>query len=170
ESHVDGRGSLTEIFRSEWPGTFHPLQWNYVRSEPNVLRGVHVHFRHHDYLVLVEGRMHLYLHDIRRDSETAERNCDVELVGDRLGGVATPPGVAHGFYFSEPAALIYSVSEYWNLDDELGCRWDSPGLNMRIGVSSPLLSPRDEKAGSFAEMVRAYAAHRARAPAAAETA
>jgi dTDP-4-dehydrorhamnose 3,5-epimerase len=48
----DRRGSLTEIFRQEWVNSVVPVQWNYVQSEANVLRGVHVHVNHIDYLVV----------------------------------------------------------------------------------------------------------------------
>ena len=162
ESHADPRGSFTEIFRAAWPGTFNPVQWNYVRSEPHVLRGIHVHVRHHDYLILVHGRMQLYLHDVRPESGTSGRSCQLELGGDRLRAVVIPPGVAHGFYYPEASAHIYSVSEYWDSEDELGCRWDSPGLGMRIPIVSPLLSPRDAEAGSFADVVRRFVLRRER--------
>jgi dTDP-4-dehydrorhamnose 3,5-epimerase len=170
QTHRDARGAFTEIFRAEWPGTLKPVQWNYVRSARNVLRGVHVHVRHHDYLILVDGRMRLYLHDVRPASETSGRACQVELSAERLRAVAIPPGVAHGFFFPEDSAHIYSVSEYWDLEDELGCRWDSEGLDMRIDTSSPLLSRRDAEAGSFAHMVRAFETRREHVLAAADSA
>jgi dTDP-4-dehydrorhamnose 3,5-epimerase len=167
-SHGDSRGAFTEIFRAEWPLAFNPVQWNYVRSGRQVLRGVHVHVRHRDYLTLVDGRMLLYLHDIRPWSDTVGRTCQLDLVGDRLQAVAIPPGVAHGFFFSAPSAHIYSVSEYWSPDDDLGCRWDSDGLDMRITVPSPLLSRRDREAGSFAAMVREFVRRSAPVPAVAD--
>jgi dTDP-4-dehydrorhamnose 3,5-epimerase len=166
-THGDSRGDFTEIFRAEWPAVPAPVQWNFVRSEANVLRGVHVHVRHHDYLTLVDGRMRLYLHDIRPWSDTAGRTCELDLVGDRLQAVAIPPGVAHGFFFPAPSAHVYSVSEYWRPDDDLACRWDSEGLAMRIDSAAPLLSRRDREAGSYAAMVREFV-RRASVPAVAD--
>lgn len=48
-THSDHRGALTEIFRKEWQTGIEPVQWNFVHSQPNVLRGVHVHVLHTDY-------------------------------------------------------------------------------------------------------------------------
>ena len=43
ESHVDDRGTFTELYRQEWATGVSPIQWNAVRSDGGVLRGVHVH-------------------------------------------------------------------------------------------------------------------------------
>ena len=60
-THSDERGALTEIFRKEWRTRIDPVQWNFVNSAPNVLRGVHVHVLHADYLVCTGGSMLLAL-------------------------------------------------------------------------------------------------------------
>ena len=59
--------------------------------------------------------------------------------------IVIPPGVGHAFYFPEPSIHIYSVTEYWDLADELGCRWDASGLDIDWGFDDPILSPRDEQ-------------------------
>ena len=46
----DDRGTFTELFRNSWSLDVQPAQWNVVRSVPTVLRGVHAHWRHADYL------------------------------------------------------------------------------------------------------------------------
>ena len=51
----DARGMLAEFFRADWPEAIAPVQWVTVVSAANVLRGVHVHVRHSDWLV-VSGR------------------------------------------------------------------------------------------------------------------
>ena len=55
-THRDERGWLTEIYRQKWPVGVQPCQWNATFSDANVLRGVHVHYKHTDYLVLLRGR------------------------------------------------------------------------------------------------------------------
>ena len=40
EPHADSRGVFTELFRETWDLPVTPAQWNVVRSEANVLRGV----------------------------------------------------------------------------------------------------------------------------------
>ena len=80
-THADYRGDLTELFRAEWHEWPAPVQWNFVRSDANVLRGVHAHPRHDDYLIVLHHRMVLGLKDLRRDSPTHDLEAMVELDG-----------------------------------------------------------------------------------------
>jgi dTDP-4-dehydrorhamnose 3,5-epimerase len=70
--------------------------------------------------------------------------------------VLIPPGVGHGFYFPVASSLIYSVTDYWDADDELGCRWDDPELHVEWQAADPLLSERDQRAGGLREMINEY--------------
>lgn len=76
----------------------------------------------------------------------------VELSGLRLHALTIPHGVAHGFFFHEPSLHVYSVSEYWDLADELGCRWDDPALGIPWPDDDPVISARDAELGSLAEL------------------
>lgn len=155
-THSDHRGALTEIFRKEWQTGIEPVQWNFVHSQPNVLRGVHVHVLHTDYLICVGGIMVLALVDVRPESPTHGLSTTVMLRGTHLQAISIPTGVAHGFYFPEPSSLIYSVSHYWNMADEIGCRWDDPVLDLNWQVTDPELSQRDRTAGSAADMIATF--------------
>ena len=62
---ADERGVFTELFRDSWSVEVKPAQWNGVRSVANVLRGVHAHWRHADYLALAVGRATIGLYDLR---------------------------------------------------------------------------------------------------------
>lgn len=154
KTHADQRGDLTELFRAEWQSGPAPVQWNFVRSKANVLRGVHVHPRHDDYLIVLQNRMILGLKDLRRDSPTHDLESLVELTGERLSVIHIPHGVAHGFYFPSDARYIYAVSSYWDLSDELRCRWDDPELGLNWPADSPILSDADEGAGTLSAMRR----------------
>lgn len=66
-----------------------------------------------------------------------------------------PVGVAHGFYFPEPACHVYAVSEYFDERDEFGCRWNETALGLVWPSEDPILSERDRAAGSYADMVAA---------------
>ena len=163
--HADERGVFAEIFRASWPTGVAPIQWNLVSSQAHVLRGVHLHVTHADYLMCIAGEMKLVLKDARPDSPTSGQ-VGVHTLGEHEPAAVTiPPGVAHGFYFAMPAKHIYSVSHYWNVDDELGCRWDDPALGVDWGVTDPILSPRDRDAGGYEAMVAAFVDKRARAEA-----
>lgn len=146
EPHVDERGRFTELYRVEWETGVAPIQWNAVRSEAGVLRGVHVHLRHDDYLTVPVGRASVGLRDLRRGSPTEGRSALVEVGDDRPASLVIPHGVAHGFYFHEPSLHVYAVTEYWDPSDELACRWDDPELEIPWPVRSARVSDRDAAA------------------------
>ncbi len=154
QERADARGALTEIFRASWRADLQPVQFNLLRSRPGALRGVHAHWKHEDYLVPIEGPMWLALKDIRPDSPTCGQVCELDLHGDQAVAVKVPPGVAHGFYFASEAMLIYGVSTYWDIADELACAWNDPelGFGWAAVKNPPLLSLRDSQAGTLAEM------------------
>jgi len=153
KTHADDRGELTEIFRHEWDPDLGLVQWNAVESRGGVLRGVHVHPKHDDYLVLLRGRLLLGLRDLRADAPTAGCATLVELAPDAAQVAVIPHGVAHGFYCPEPAFHVYAVSHYWSPADELGCRWDDPQLAIPWPPLAPRLSPRDEALPSFGALL-----------------
>jgi dTDP-4-dehydrorhamnose 3,5-epimerase len=160
---ADERGVFTELFRDSWSLEVEPTQWNAVSSVANVLRGVHAHWRHADYLTVVAGRATIGLYDLREGSSSEGCAATVELRADRPACLVVPPGVAHGFYFHEPSLHVYAVDHEWDAADELGCRWDEPGLGIDWPCEQPLLSPRDEALGSLSELRAAV--RRALAPA-----
>jgi dTDP-4-dehydrorhamnose 3,5-epimerase len=140
----DDRGCFTELFRNEWATGIEPIQWNMVSSNAGVLRGVHVHIRHADYLTVASGTAIVGLQDFRKSSPTFGHACTVTLSGQKPAALHIPVGVAHGFYFPEPSIHIYAVSEYWDDDDELGCHWRDPGLRIEWPFDNVHISHRDE--------------------------
>ena len=154
--HRDDRGTFVEAFRASWSTDIVPVQWNVVTSGAGVLRGVHVHRRHADYLTVLAGAMVLGLHDLRRGSPTEGRSAMLTIEAEEPRAVTIPPGVAHGFCFPVPSVHLYAVSHYWNKADELGCRYDDPDLGLDWPITEPMLSPRDAAAGTLAKMERAY--------------
>ena len=153
-AHSDERGTFTEIFRLEWGAGITPIQWNAVRSDAGVVRGVHVHLRHDDYLTVPIGRAAIGLRDLRRGSPTEGLAAVVELGADRPGALVIPHGVAHGFYFHEPSLHVYAVTEYWDPSDELSCHWADPDLEIPWPVQSARLSDRDAKSQPLRDLLR----------------
>lgn len=139
--HDDDRGRFTEIYRDEWVSDARPIQWNSVRSRPGVLRGVHVHRSHADVLTVVSGRLVLALVDLRAGRAT--HSSVIDLRADEPTLVTIPVGVAHGFWFPESSIHVYSVTEYFDPADELGCRWDDPGLGIPWAPGPVSISDRD---------------------------
>ena len=158
DAHDDERGRFAELYRREWHTGIDPVQWNVVRSAANVLRGVHLHVAHSDYLLVADGAMVLGLHDARDKSPTRGLSATIRLTADLRNTVFIPTGVAHGFYFPVPSIHLYATSHYWNVADELGCRWNDPELAIDWPCSAPMLSSRDQAAGSLAEALELYRA------------
>lgn len=153
KTYRDERGSLTEFFRTSWETGIDVVQWNYSESEARVLRGVHVHVRHTDYLIVLRGRASIGLRDLRRGSPTEGMAALIELRGTDLQALTIPPGVAHGFYFHEPSSTLCAVSEFWDLQDELGCHWADPALEIKWPEAAPVISARDAALLSMRELV-----------------
>jgi dTDP-4-dehydrorhamnose 3,5-epimerase len=142
-AHADARGTFTEVFRNEWGSGVEPVQWNLVASGPRVLRGVHVHQVHADYLLLAAGEARVGLHDLRGGSPTEGVSALLRLPASAPAALVIPPGVAHGFYFPVPSLHLYAVSHYWSTADELGCLFSDPELQIPWPDPDPVLSARD---------------------------
>lgn len=159
DRHDDDRGDFTEVFRAEWALLDTPVQWNVVRSDPGVLRGVHVHVRHDDYIMVIAGRGLFGLRDMRSETETPNAVAVVEISAERPATLVIPHGVAHGFLFRERSITFYAVTQYWTMADELGCRWDDPALEIPWPVTDARLSQRDATAPSFSDLCDQLAQH-----------
>jgi len=151
----DARGSFTEFYRAMWIDGPPSAQFNLVRSNPKTLRGIHVHVRHWDYLVVVQGVMHLCVGDLRTSSSTFGAWDAIVLDSSRPQAAVIPPGVAHGFYFPQSCTHLYGISEYWCPEEEMGCHWADPSLKLGWNVDAqPILSARDSSLGSLKNLLR----------------
>jgi dTDP-4-dehydrorhamnose 3,5-epimerase len=155
QPHQDERGSLTELFRTSWETGVDVVQWNYVETKAEVLRGVHLHLKHFDYLILLNGHATIGLRDLRHDSTTEGLSALIEMHGNDPHALTIPPGVAHGFYFHAPSLHIYGVSEFWDHNDELGCHWSDPALEICWPNAAPVISARDAALPSLGQLVQA---------------
>lgn len=148
----DERGAFAEIYRGEWTGGAPALQWNFIRSRSGVMRGVRVHRRHDDHLVVLDGFLLVGLRDLRRGSSTFGRTALVELRGSSLSLLEIPAGVAHGLYVAEASLFVIGVTRYHDPSDDIPCRWDDPALGIPWPFSTALVSPSDAAGLSFAEV------------------
>jgi len=152
-SHVDHRGEIVELFQEKWDTGITPVQWNLFSSEANVLRGMHVHLRHTDYLVMLSGSTLVGLRDLRAGSPTDGRAALFELrAGDGVA-LIVPPGVGHAFYCGHDARMLQGVSHYFDPDDEFGCHWADPGLGLDWPAIEPTLSDRDRNAPALRSLL-----------------
>ncbi|MDK3162001.1 dTDP-4-dehydrorhamnose 3,5-epimerase [Kamptonema cortianum] len=146
-SFADERGRFMETFRRDWfPWVnWDSMQANRSESKANVLRGLHYHHRQIDYWHVVSGVVRVGLADLRPTSPTYRATHTLEIGDNNNIGVFIPVGVAHGFYAVTNAVLTYLVNNYYDGSDENGVAWDDPDLGIDWGVSSPLLSQRDQR-------------------------
>ncbi len=142
----DSRGRFCESFRKEWfpQRSWQAMQSNRSESKAGVLRGLHYHFHQVDYWQLLKGTIEVGLVDLRRSSSTYLQTTVIELEGDSGLGIYIPPGVAHGFYCLAPAALLYTVDQYYDGEDEHGVIWNDTELALAWSTTKPLLSGRDQ--------------------------
>jgi dTDP-4-dehydrorhamnose 3,5-epimerase len=153
DTHLDDRGGLTELFRRSWGTGPIPAQWNVSVSRAGVLRGVHVHLRRTDYLVVVRGRGDIGLRDVRRGSPTEGLALLVELREDRPRALIIPPGVLHGFHFPVPSETVVGFSEEHEPEDDLACHWADPRIGIPWRSNRVVLSDRDRGAPPLSDLL-----------------
>ncbi len=152
----DPRGVFTEVFCDHWDLAITPSQWSVVNSMARVLRGMHLHVRHDEYIAVLSGRGCVGLHDLRPDSPTFRRHALIELSGEHQSCLVFPRGIVHGWYFFEPTIHLQGVSESYvsyQSDDNLTCLWSDPELGIAWPDPDPILSERARRAGSLAEFM-----------------
>jgi len=155
--HHDERGSFTEVFSTDRDHGLAPQQWSVVRSVPRSLRGMHHHVRHDECVSVVAGRMSVGLYDLRVDSETFGRSALYDLTGADPAHLCFPRGLVHGWVAHEATTHLQAVSETYasyGADDNNGCRWDDPELDLPWPVTPTVFSERSRSFGSLAELRR----------------
>lgn len=158
-NHPDERGSFAELWRDSWTaGLAAPfVQANLSRSRAGVLRGLHFHRRQTDVWVVLDGRAHVALVDLRPALSNAgddRPHYVTEVLGEGQS-VLIPPGVAHGFWALTDVSLLYLVTNEYDGTDEHGFAWNDPSAAISWPPGEPLLSARDVAAPSLAQAVSA---------------
>jgi dTDP-4-dehydrorhamnose 3,5-epimerase len=153
----DARGSFGELWRATSTAAFGAgslVQANLSRSNAGVVRGLHFHMRQKDLWVVLEGRAHVCLVDLReRLAGSAVPSKSVAEVFGPGDALLIPEGVAHGFWALEPVSLLYLVTNEYDGTDEHGFAWDDPEAVAEWPPGKPTLSARDAAAPSLAEAV-----------------
>ncbi|MEM9300546.1 MAG: dTDP-4-dehydrorhamnose 3,5-epimerase family protein [Pseudomonadota bacterium] len=156
DAHVDPRGAFTEVYADQWELPIVPEQWSIVRSTARVLRGMHVHWQHDEYFMVLAGRAMVGLHDIRPNSPTHGRGCLIDLRPETPSCLAFPRGILHGWYFPVPTLHLQGVSEAhssYHPHDNQGCHFGDPALDIPWPDQAPILSQRAAGFPSLAELL-----------------
>ena len=160
-AHVDERGSLRELWRTSWSvsgSNAHFVQANLSHSTAGVLRGMHFHLRQADLWVVLRGRAHVAVVDLRARLSGSRETPTLTMELAAGDAVFIPERVAHGFWALEDLDLLYLVTNEYDGTDELGFAWNDADAAVTWPGAAPLLSPRDQANQSLAEALQAAAA------------
>jgi dTDP-4-dehydrorhamnose 3,5-epimerase len=167
--HVDARGFFVETYQADRyrqhgvEGTF--VQDNHSRSVGGTLRGLHLQVRRpQGKLVRVtEGEVFDVAVDVRRGSPSFGRWVAVTLTADNFKQCYIPPGFAHGFcVLSAVAQLEYKCTDIYDAGGEVGIAWNDPALAIAWPIREPVLSARDQRHPTLAEVTAALPAFQRR--------
>lgn len=162
--HHDERGFFFEAYRADRyrdagiDVTF--VQANHSRSRQGTLRGLHWQDPPHAQAKLVRvvvGEVFDVAVDIRPGSPTFGRWVGVTVSAANFRQLFIPVGFAHGFaVLSDIAEVEYLCSDVYDARAERGLRWDDADLAIDWPIRSPIISDRDRRHPSFAELRRQF--------------
>lgn len=93
--------------------------------------------------------------DVRRGSPTFGRWVAAVLSAENFRQLWAPPGFAHGFsVLSEVAQVAYKCTDFYDPADEIGILYSDPALGIDWKVPEPVLSKKDAKYPTLAQVPR----------------
>ena len=131
------------------------VQDNHSRSSFGTLRGLHLQLAPMQGKLVraVQGEIFDVAVDVRLGSPTFGRWVGVRLSADNFRQIFIPGGFAHGFSVLTPTAEVqYKCTAVYTPSTEIGIAWNDPALGISWGVDEPILSARDQKHPTLAEM------------------
>ncbi|HEU4916034.1 MAG TPA: dTDP-4-dehydrorhamnose 3,5-epimerase [Acidimicrobiia bacterium] len=151
----DSRGFFIESFNQaaieDRVGDFRWVQDNHSRSRVGVIRGLHYQLppkAQGKLVMVIRGAIFDVAVDIRRTSPTFGNWTGVHLSDENHRQYWIPPGFAHGFVaLTDPADVVYKVTEYYSSEHDRAIRWDDPDIGIEWPVDvDPIISERDATA------------------------
>ena len=131
------------------------VQQNHSRSVRGTLRGVHFQTEPGQAKLIrcARGEILDVAVDLRRGSPTYGQ-WEAQVLDDvKHRQLFVPVGFGHGFaVLSDVADVVYQVSSYYDPATEAGIAWDDPDVGIEWGIDNPLLSERDQRAPTLAEI------------------
>jgi len=131
------------------------VQDNHSRSARGTLRGLHFQLppvAQVKLIRVIRGAIWDVAVDIRAGSPTFGQSVGVELSAENFRQFYIPVGFAHGFcVLSDEAEVLYKTSDFYSPVHEKGIAWNDPALNIAWPIAEPLLSARDQRAGTLAD-------------------
>ncbi len=132
------------------------VQDNHSHSNRHTLRGLHYQFGNHGQgklVYVVTGEIFDVAVDIRRGSPTFGKWVGVVLSAQNKHQLYVPEDFAHGFcVLSDTADVIYKCTEFYSPGHESGVFWADPMINIEWPIQTPLLSDKDLRNPTLAEL------------------
>ena len=95
-THVDNRGTVTELFDTRWNWHPDPIEFVYTYTiRPGMAKGWGLHQHHEDRYFLLDGRMEIVCYDVRPDSETYGKVYSIVLSPENPRIISIPAYVWH---------------------------------------------------------------------------
>ncbi len=159
--HQDQRGFFVrtydeEMFKAQGLVTQWIQESHSFSAFKGTLRGLHFQHPPHAETKLVRaalGKIWMVMVDIRQDSAAFGRSVSVVLSADEPNLLYVPKGMALGMCtLTDQCILLYKMDHGYHPEVQGVIRWDDPELNIKWPIEgTPVLSPRDSQAPSFAE-------------------
>jgi dTDP-4-dehydrorhamnose 3,5-epimerase len=157
---TDSRGYFLETYQEQKykdagvPKSF--VQDNQSGSIAKVLRGLHFQLKHpQGKLVRVtKGEVFDVAIDLRRKSPTFGQWHGEVLSAENRRQMYIPENFAHGFcVLSNSAEFLYKCTDYYHPGDEVGLIWNDAEIGVRWPIADPILSEKDVKLPTLAEVM-----------------
>lgn len=155
----DPRGFFLETYHAQKyrDGGITPtfVQDNHSRSVYGTLRGLHAQLNHPQgkLVRVLQGEIYDVAVDVRRGSPTFGRWIGVTLSAENFRQCYIPVGFVHGFCVtSEIAEVEYKVTDLYDPSGELTLIWNDPALDIPWPVAEPVLSAKDARGLTLAEL------------------
>jgi len=135
------------------------VQDNHSRSIKHTLRGLHYQTHHAQAKLcrVIEGEVLDVAVDIRSGSPYFGKWSSVRLSADEHNQIFIPAGFAHGFLaLSDNVQFLYKCSDFYTPGDEHGILWNDPDIDIAWGVARPLVSDKDSKNPTLANIPREF--------------
>jgi dTDP-4-dehydrorhamnose 3,5-epimerase len=133
------------------------VQDNHSKSSKGTLRGFHyqLNWPQAKLCRVVEGEALDIALDIRVGSPHFGNWASVRLTAAEHNQIFIPPGFAHAFLaLTDTVQFLYKCSEFYDAKSEHGILWNDASLGVHWGIENPLVSEKDAKFPSLAEIPR----------------
>ena len=135
------------------------VQDNHSWSVKGTLRGLHYQLHRPQAKIcrVVEGEALDVAVDIRLNSPNFGKWTSVMLSAKEQNQVYVPIGFAHGFVsITDTVQFLYKCSDFYDPADEYGILWNDPALKINWGVEVAIISEKDAKLPTLAEVPREF--------------